>query len=82
MMMIGLILYSSEEVVDGMMSKIGSIPIMYDQGYWSLGVRFLFKLIDEHLFASLVTCALPLSNEFKRLSSIRMANQSSTHNKL
>jgi len=70
-----VLLYSCDDVVRKMFNRIGTMQVTYDHGYWSWGVRFMFKFVDEHAFASLVTWLLPFSNEFKRLTQIRLSTQ-------
>jgi short-subunit dehydrogenase len=62
---------TSPELIAGtMFSQIGR-AVIYDQGYFSVSLRLLLKVLDYNLFAFIVALFGKMSQEYRKLSSER-----------
>ncbi|PRP80726.1 short-chain dehydrogenase [Planoprotostelium fungivorum] len=69
------LVYSPEQVASVIFSRVGRFPFIYNQGYWPLLHRMLFKFVDDQAFACIISWLVPYSNEYKRLLAVRMSEQ-------
>jgi len=63
--------YGPPTIANIMFSNVGKFGVVYDQGYWSVGAKALFKLIDWNLFAAITTVFAPFTAEYKKLTAER-----------
>lgn len=57
-------------IAKSMFCQLGR-SVVYDQGYFSIGMRFLLKVLDYKLFAWIVAAFSGMSGEYKKLSAER-----------
>jgi short-subunit dehydrogenase len=60
--------YSPVKIASCIFCCVGNFTVVYDQGYWTLGQKFLTKLLDSNAFGLITSYAGPYTSEYKKLS--------------
>ena len=54
-------------IADAIFSSVGRLTVVREQGYFSVGLRLLFKVIDPNFLSTIITFTSHLSGEYKKL---------------